>query len=91
MGSIGPCGLRSIQEAKWNTTTSREAYSHDVAFSPDGTTLAFGLPDGTVRLWGVSDGALLRTLEDQSGKVCSLDFSPDGRSLATGTWDGTLH
>jgi WD40 repeat protein len=66
------------------------SYSHDVAFSPGGATLAFGLPDGTVQLWRVADGTLLRTLRGDTGKICSLAFSPDGRILAAGDWNGRV-
>ena len=80
------------------STGEREAaYSHDVAFSPDGSTLAFGLPDGTVRLWRLSEnGEELEavpqhTLRPQAGRICSLAFSPNGGTLATGSWDGSAY
>jgi len=80
------------------STGGREAgYSHDVTFSPDGKTLAFGLPDGTVRLWRLSgdkqhpQATLLHTLRVEAGKICSLGFSPDGRTLVAGTWNGSVH
>jgi len=73
------------------TNEMEAGYSHDVAFSPDSTVLAIGLPDGRVQLWQASDGTLLHTLQGQSGKVCSLAFSPDGRVLLAGTWDGPVN
>jgi WD40 repeat protein len=54
-----------------------------LAFSPDGRTLAFG-HNRTVRLWDVRTGKALRPLEGHNQPVGPLAFSPDGRLLATG-------
>jgi WD40 repeat protein len=68
----------------------------NVAFSPDGQTLASsGGEDDAVKLWQVSDGALLHSLkfpprEDYSSRVISLAFSPDGQTLAAGSSDISL-
>jgi WD40 repeat protein len=56
-----------------------------VAFSPDGDTLAWGLPDGTVSLPTTSAG--VRTiLEGHTGRVGSMAFSPDGERLVSASW-----
>ena len=56
----------------------------EVAFSPDGKTLAGGSWDPTIRLWDVSTGKLLKTLKGHSNQVTSVSFTPDGLILASG-------
>jgi len=56
----------------------------DVAFSPDGQTLASGSLDKTVILWDVSTGRKLRTLKGHTDRVLSVAFSPDGQNLGLG-------
>jgi WD40 repeat protein len=61
----------------------------DVAFSPDGKTLAAGLHSGEVCLLDVASGWQVATLADHRGPVRWLGFHPEGRSLAVaGTWAG---
>jgi WD40 repeat protein len=62
-----------------------------VAFSPDGSTLAWGMDESTVVLTRVADGTVLHTLTvtgSTSTWVNAVAFSSDGRTLAAGTWDG---
>ena len=61
-----------------------EGILRELAFSPDGGTLATSSVDGTVKLWRLVDGRRLRTLVHPAG-VTSLAFSADGRALATGS------
>jgi WD40 repeat protein/tetratricopeptide (TPR) repeat protein len=62
----------------------------DVAFSPDGKTLAMASRSGNVHLWDVATGELLETLKGHSGTVRAVGFSPDGRTLASGSEDQTV-
>jgi WD40 repeat protein len=57
-------------------------FAFDVAFSPDGKTLAAGLSSGEVRLFDVASGWQVATLPGHGDAVRWLGFHPDGRSLA---------
>jgi WD40 repeat protein len=64
----------------------------DVAFSPDGKTLASTRGDGTVILWDVQSGQQLgEPLRGHDNwEVNSIAFSPNGKILASGDWNGTV-
>lgn len=62
----------------------------NLAYSPDGQTLAAGLFDGTTRIWRISDGTLVRILEGHTGWVRSIAFSHDGKFIVTAADDDTV-
>jgi WD40 repeat protein/tetratricopeptide (TPR) repeat protein len=67
-----------------------QASIDDLAFSPDGKTLAMASREGNVHLWDIGTGKLLDTLRGHSSHVHAVAFSPDGRTLASGSSDQTL-
>ncbi|MEV0976420.1 hypothetical protein [Streptomyces sp. NPDC049915] len=72
-----------------------DVFSHRIAFSPTGHTLAAACDDdaGTVSLWNTTDPAHpTRGRSLKAGQhVISLAFSPDSRTLAAGCEDSTVH
>ena len=59
----------------------------DLAFSPDGKTLASCGYDKLIKLWDVSSGKVIRTLREHSDSVYAVGFSPDGKLLASAAAD----
>jgi WD40 repeat protein/serine/threonine protein kinase len=64
--------------------------SLNVAFSPDGRTLATGGEEYTVKIWEVQTGRELATLRGHGGDVYTVAFSPDGRWVASAGEDSTV-
>jgi WD40 repeat protein len=62
-----------------------------VAFSPDGSTLAWGSSlEAKIKIWDLGGGRELRTLTGHRDSVWSVAFSPDQHSLASGGWNGEV-
>ncbi|RKU27976.1 hypothetical protein C6497_10400 [Candidatus Poribacteria bacterium] len=63
---------------------------YDIAFNPDGKTLASAMDNDTIRLWQIHTGELHRILMGHKDLVYNVAFSPDGKTLTSGGYDGTL-
>lgn len=78
------------QELNLVVQTGHISCVSEVAFSPDGKTLASGSWDNSVKLWDVASGQEVKSLEGHTGWVWSVAFSPDGKTLASGSGDKTI-
>jgi WD40 repeat protein len=63
---------------------------YDVAFSPDGQTVATAGRDATVRIWEIETGDELFTLTDHTDEVAAVAYSADGKWLASGGLDKSV-
>ena len=87
------------QAEGWRVLDAPSGWITQVAFSPDGRTLAGagGYEDQAgktskngIWLWDVNSGTLLAILEGHGGLVRSVAFSPDGHTLVSGGADQTV-
>ncbi len=61
-----------------------------VAFSPDGSQLAYGFADGTAGLVSAQNGEPIASYSGDTADITAVSFQPDGRLVATGSADGTV-
>jgi WD40 repeat protein len=84
--------VRRDESTSGRTLTRYSAGVRQVAFSPDGATVATADGAGTVRLWATSRGNPVKTLYGSRGVPTSLEFDHAGTTLAASSnglslWD----
>ena len=73
----------------WRVAGMTTGIIRDVAFSPDGHTLASADNTTTITIWDSRTGRMQRQLRGHNRLVSYLAFSPDGKKLASASWDST--
>ena len=83
--------------ATWNAQTgtrlaeaSAPTQTTDLAFSPDGATIATTHVDGTVRVWDAESDVQRLVLPGHEGPATAVAFSPDGSMLVSSGADGIV-
>jgi WD40 repeat protein len=73
------------------TIPAHDDYVFNVAYSPDGKSLATSSEDGTARVFDAATGRLIHTLRGHYPDICwRVTYSPDGKLLASGGRDKTV-
>ena len=82
----GQCvALWDVSSAKLLQTINGPQHQHinSIAFSSDGSRLAFGGSGGIVEVWDLTSHSKLRTITGHNGGVNTIRFTPDGRRLVS--------
>jgi WD40 repeat protein len=61
-----------------------------LAFSPDGSILAFRGKGKSIHIWNVAAAKEIGTFMGHDGSIGALAYTPDGKRLVTGSRDGTM-
>ncbi len=95
-GKLLAVGNRNYEPRVHDVATGKLLFSADkrmtqeVAFSPDGKTLACGFVDGSVGLWSIPDGKQLHLIQTSAKELYSVAWSAKGDVLATSGRDGNV-
>ena len=77
---------REVKKVK----TPEAATGYAVAYSPDGSRIAYGAKDGTVKIWDTATRVETRTFKGHTDLVSAVAYSPDGKRIASASWDNTV-
>ena len=89
-GFVPTVVLWDVESGRQVRILALRADVEDIAFSPDGQTLAISTLDGELSLWAPRAGGALRSFEAGLGNANAIVFSPDGTTVATGGDDGVI-
>ena len=89
-GFVPAVVLWDVESGRQVRILALRADVEDIAFSPDGQTLAISTLDGELSFWAPRAGGALRSFEAGFGNANAIVFSPDGTTVATGGDDGVI-
>lgn len=64
-----------------------DSWAPDLAYAPDGHSLAAADRDGLLRIWDAASGELIQTIQAHQKSASGVAYSPDGALLATAGYD----
>lgn len=73
-----------------STFTQTSSSIEDIAFSPDGSQIAYSSLDGNVYIHNIGSGALVETLTADFGAVNGVDWAPNGERIVFGGLSGNI-
>jgi DNA-binding SARP family transcriptional activator/WD40 repeat protein len=82
-----PVSLRRLRDER---VASLDNVGGDLAISPDGRLLAYGLPDGTVHFIDLTTGKVTAGAAAHTAAVNAISFSADSRLAASGGNEGLV-
>lgn len=88
--SDGSVRIWDLETKNMITSSKGPNSAMDLAFSPDGASLAEAGDDGLLLLWNLSTDAPPRRIATQQSTIWQVVFSPDGKILATAGLDETV-
>jgi WD40 repeat protein len=80
-----PAGVKIVR-----TIGEHEGRVNQLAWSPDGSTIATVSDHKSIRLWNVASGECVKRLKDSRRKVGRIAFHPDGAKVAVAWRSGGL-
>jgi eukaryotic-like serine/threonine-protein kinase len=91
IGSVSSIWLWDLKT--WERTAVLDGQAgrlNDLAFSPDGCSLAAACSDGSIQVWNLATNKIMWTGEGHSGHVLSVTYIPATGFLASGSRDRTV-
>jgi serine/threonine protein kinase/WD40 repeat protein len=82
------CRILDGETGRFVQTVALRTPAEDLAWSPDGTTLATPGSDRKIDLWDVATGIRRATLEGHTTGGIAVAFHPSGALLVSGAWEG---
>ncbi len=85
--TTGPTATPAAFGTNVVTFKAHDSIVLNLAFSPDGKTVASASEDGAIKLWDIQDQRKKAVFNGSSGPVRAIAYSPDGKLLVAGSAD----